>query len=214
MNTIGEFTRITPEGIERCFSGVRMHQGSQILRVPEGSSIRKLTLGGGASSNSRWAALRGGVLKFGENRGNSPIEFTGENFFIPSAHTLMDLDSLGVTMQRNPSTLIAPKEITDIASERLFLLHSSYCHPDQIFLAQGAYTMTEFDQRTVFYSSHMNILEGVLSLDEEQMNFCPPLDILQILGHDPAQILVKLMEGGFVSVFRYTQEQMREMKKL
>ena len=211
MNAIERLARISPDGIEHCFGNVRMRQGSQILRVPEGSSIRNLTLGGGASFNSRWAALRGGVLKFGQERANIPIKIDGQGFVIPSAHTLMDEESLNVTKARNPLVRFSPEMITDIAAETLYLLHSSYCHPNDLFLPQGSYTRTIFDHETVFYSSHMELSYGVLSLVEEQMTFPAPFNILQDLGCEPGKILVKLMEGGFVSMFKYTQDQMRNL---
>lgn len=58
---------IEPSGAVRGFDGVVMGCGSQIIRVPSGSTIRDITLLGGASGNkdSKWPALRGGVLKFG-----------------------------------------------------------------------------------------------------------------------------------------------------
>ena len=213
MNTIERLTRVTPAGAEQGFSNVKMYQGSQILRVPEGSSVRNLTLGGGASYESKWASLRGGVLKFNSTRKETPVRFYGNPFVLNTAHTLMDRASLDHTIGMNPLSESFMREITGIAEEPLFLLPSSLCHPKELFLPQGTYTYTIFDPVTVFYSSHMELSNGVLSLEEDRIVDPAPFDILQGLEYEPAHILVKLMEGGFVSLFKYTAEQMLEMGK-
>jgi len=56
-NLFGTHIRIQPDILKDSLSNVQVRQGGQILRVPPGSTIKNITLDGGASHQSRWAVL-------------------------------------------------------------------------------------------------------------------------------------------------------------
>ena len=195
-NNIGPNTRIDPPAAANYLRGVNMDQGSQILKVPDGSIIKNINLRGGASYQSPWATLRGAVLKFAPDR-KSAVEVDGHGLVIPSGHTVMDEESLSFTINIRNGGRDFPKEVLDnYGSERLFLVHSSYCHPDQLFLRQGIYTNTVFSHKAVEHK-HMHIRDGVLSLKEKSLILQKgAFNFLDQISEKPVAIAIQLAEGG------------------
>ncbi|OGC06013.1 hypothetical protein A2526_02870 [candidate division WOR-1 bacterium RIFOXYD2_FULL_36_8] len=196
-NFAGRYVRILPPEIEQSLSNVYREQGSQIIRVPVGSTIKNITLQGGASHNSRWACLRGAVIKFAQER-EAPIHIDGRNFVVPSGHVLMDYQSYLDTKNRNNGKEIPHKIIKDISPEDLFLVHASYSHPDQLFLPQGTYTETTFISDDIPFIGHMNFEGERLYLVEQLLPVSTPYNILEGLSSPPISIIVQLSEGGHV----------------
>jgi len=176
-------------------------QGAQILRVPAGSSISNLSLQGGASHRSPWAALRGAVLKFATNR-TIPIILTGKGFVIPSGHTLMDREGFLFTIdKRNAGRFIPYKVIKGLSRENLYLVHISFCHPDQLFLPVGRYANTQFRPQNLPAITHMELRDGTLFLKEvEIINRGDSFNLLEQLDTEPHTIVVQLSEGGHLTL--------------
>lgn len=201
-NLIGRNTRVRPDIIHDGFSGVELQQGTQVLSAPVGSKIRNLILAGGASDKSRWAALRGAVIKMDLNR-EKPIEIDGQGRTIPTGHTLMDEQNLKfIREKRNGGNPVPFEAIDDMSSERLYLVHASFCHPQDIFLPQGTYTLSSFYSNTAHFG-HMVVKDGNLELSESSLpKSRAPFNILEALGFMPESITVGLIEGGHVSLQR------------
>jgi hypothetical protein len=198
---IGPHTRILPQGSERFLNNVRMQQGSQILRVPEGSRISNVVFGGGASCNSRWAALRGAVLKFAPDR-LSPVDMDGNGYNIPSGHTLMDRQSYNwIVANKNNGRNIPHIVVRSLSlTERFYLAHTSYCHPNQLFLPQGKFTSTTFLPRNIL-DPHMQMKDKTLIVNESQLtDISQPTNILAGLKRPPRTIKVKLAEDGLLTL--------------
>jgi len=180
---------------------VCLHQGAQILGVPGGSNINGITLLGGAYSKSKWAALRGAVLKFGMQR-ETKIVLKGHGYVIPSGHALMDEESFTYTKNNceKQKTIIAYVPVEGLCKEKLYLVHASYCHPNELFLPQGRYTKTRFTRQVDYFGGHMNDENSILyleeaSLDEEIKNIIKPrpnINVLEMIDLEPKSIIVKL----------------------
>jgi len=197
INNIGPNTRIDPPNAASYLRGVNMDHGSQIIKVPDGSSIRNINLRGGASYQSPWAVLRGAVLKFGPKRDTVAVEVDGHGLIIPSGHTVMDEESLSFTINIRNGGRDFPKEVLDnYGSERLYMVHASYCHPDQLFLPQGIYTNTVFSDRAANHG-HLQIRNGVLSLKEKELLAQKgSFNIFDQISETPVAIAIQLCEGG------------------
>lgn len=203
----GRLTNVTPPEAKRCLGHIRMDQGSQIIRVVDGSSIRGLHLSGGASGASSWAALRGAVLKFVPGR-TKPVEIDSKGAILPSGHTLMDQGSLDFTLGKLVGVDVRPEVVTEISAEPLFLLHASYCHLDQTFLPLGLYTKTTFVEQTQPFTGGFVAREGALWIKESYIdtfgkNSFDLLEKLQRMGvidELPATINVELNEGGQITL--------------
>jgi hypothetical protein len=200
----GKLHRITPEGVRPEWTRTHLLQGTQVLNIPPKSVIRDITLEGGASFKSDWANLRGAVLKFHQDRQHQEVCLIGGGFIVPTAHTLMDLGSFEYTRDvRNHGADIPHEVIRGIAAERLYLVHSSYCHPDAIFLLQGSYTKAAFAEDGV-KQKHLTAEGNVLYLHESALAYEKrALNILAGFAVEPTEIVVKLNEGGRVHLWRY-----------
>jgi len=219
MNSFGKNVRVTPAEARKGFQAVRMGQGTQILRVPPESSIRNISLGGGASCDSPWAALRGAVIKFGIDR-KEPVTVDGKGFCVPTAHTLMDYAGFEHTTDGNKERKIEPQEIDNIGLEKFYLVHASYCHPGEIFLPQGQFTKAIFRNDEDFTPEHETIPHmtfkdtrgcppienGILFLCETELTARHrsemPFNILDLVGSTPSAIHIKLAEGGWLMLFK------------
>lgn len=199
-NHIGRLTRL--EFQPQPGSGVIAHQGTQIIRVPAGSDIRNITLQGGAShQSSAWAVLGGAVLKGGFGR-EKPIKIDGgkKGYVIPTGFALMDQSGRDFTIKkRNQGKKIPFKVISQLGPEKFYLVHTSYCHPDQLFLAQGSFTSATFSKKTILIG-HMRFGDGTLFLKEEILPEKAPFDILVESGLRARAIVVALKEGGHITL--------------
>lgn len=199
-NHIGRLTRL--EFQPQPGSGVIARQGAQIIRVPAGSNIRNVTLQGGASHKSAWAVLRGAVLKGGFGRAK-PIEIDGgeEGFVIPTGFTLMDLADLEFTInKRNQGKEIPFEAVSQLGPEEFYLIHASYCHPDQLFLAQGTFTSATFSE-SFDLSGQEGFENWILQIKEELLPAAKaPFDLLIESGLKAEAIIVSLREGGQITL--------------
>jgi hypothetical protein len=198
------------------FSAVYSLQGSQILRVPENSSIKNIRLSGGASADSGYAVLRGAVLKFSNDRADDPLELDGRGFVIPSGHTLMDWPSLQYTIKHNSGEDV-PYDIVrnicwrtgnagqHVAPENMYLVHSSYCHPDQLFFRKGLFAKTLFSGGEVPEFEHGKLERGILFLNERDLpDNILPANLLSSMRVYPSRIRVRLNEGGVIDLIENT----------
>jgi hypothetical protein len=177
-NVIGPHVRIEPaKGFQlaQCVLG----QGSQILRVPPGSRIANLRLGPGASHRSRWAQLRGGVLKLAPRRtkplylnGHLEIEIDGQAAHIfltvPTGYVLMDRESFEYTCDVINKGVNFPHRIISnlqVCREDLWLVHAGYCHPDDLLLPQERYHEVSFQACSYDKDTIINDFKG-LFIDE------------------------------------------------
>jgi hypothetical protein len=201
VNYFGKFTRVQPESEKLDFAGVRLHQGAQILRIPRESLIMDLELNGGASHLSRWATLRGAVVKFDPDRADSVI-LNGKNMTVPSAHTLMDRGAFEFTRaSRNSGKYIPHRRYMGISQlEDYYLVHASYCHPDQLFLPQGRFTETRFYPNDLRPVEHMSLSRpyGRLYLVERELDTTRPFNVLSRFDPQPLTVFVQLAEGGHI----------------
>ena len=197
-NSIGINTRIAPPVEDSVLKGITMEQGTQILKVPQNGVLKNLTLQGGASSLSNWATLRGAVIKFDPTRTTS-IQIDGKGFEIPSGYTLMDESTFTfVKDKKNNGEEISFVALDALSGERLYLVHSSYCHPDQLFLPKGSYTHGQFSPTNINVE-HMKLESGTLYVDESELDtqFTKTGIRPNILeGINPIRIIIKLKEGG------------------
>ena len=158
-------------------SDVFCRQGSQIINIPTGSTIENITLGGGASKESSdWAALRGSVMKFDKARSDTPVHIDGKDLEISPGWSLMDRNyyyNTVRTYEGSPGFNVLSPDFE--SSEPLYLVHSSWCHPNiagktlQLFLPQGTFTDTLFRVATSALLPeimHMKFLDGMLYLSE------------------------------------------------
>lgn len=197
-NQFSAKTRVEPQTAN--LRGVRLEQGSQVLRVPPGSRISNVTLRGGASFESKWAVLRGAVLKFDPKR-EQPIIINGQGFAVPSGHTLMDQPCFVFTVNIKNAGREIPHLVVDrLSSERLYLVHASYCHPDQLFLPQGKYTETAFSPDTPPEVGHLWVKDGVLYLREADIAGQGSFNILAEIPQAPPRIVIQLLEGGCLTL--------------
>lgn len=190
-------TRIDPMSAVAGFRNVSMRQGSQILRIPEKSSIENITLDGGASYECPWTALRGAVFKFFRDR-TQPVIFDGQGLIIPSAHTLMDARSLEITIKEVNAGIVFPYQEINLGKETFYLIHSSWCHPKDLFLPQGQFTKTTFfpPRREV-----TNITWLKLEIREEELDITrKPYNILTEASAQT--VIVSLKEGGTIILNR------------
>lgn len=197
---IGKNARITPPGSERFLQRVHLKQGSQVLRIPNKSHIYHMTLSGGASHHSDWAALRGAVLKFAPNR--DPVFINGNEYKIPSGHTLMDKGSYQWTIQDKHDGKDIPHQLVRGLSpaEKFYLTHAGYCHPNALFLPQGKFTRTQFFSRDIL-GIHMQMSGRTLFVDERRLEYSEQsINILTGLSKTPQSIKVKLAEGGHLTL--------------
>lgn len=182
-------------GLETYLEGVRLNQGSQIIRVPEGSRISDLCLSGGASFRSNWAALRGSVLKFFVDRAGRPVTIRGKGWTVPAGHSLMDEESLRYAIEdRNKGVSFPYLQVKAIdASEPMFMVHFTFAHPDQLFLPQGRFMGTTF-----FHNEPGGAdISGAFRTNEISLNYPgSSIDILSMYGITTDRILVTLAEGG------------------
>ncbi len=199
LNTTNRFSYIG-RGSAPKLVNVHLEQGCQILRVPTRSVIKNLTLRGGASSLSPWGGLRGAVLKLDPGRKN-PIHIDGKGFVIPTAHTLMDRGALEIVRRKKNGGRLIPHQVIDnIASERLYLVHSSCCHPDELFLEMGKYPRAEFKKGALplvdgYSLMHLMTIEDVLYIDERLLDPTRDKDARTPPRRIEA-IMVQLREGG------------------
>jgi len=177
------------------FKRVRLNQGAQILRVPEGSRITDLTLSGGASFKSKWAALRGSVLKFHVDRGKRAVKINGNCWAVPAGHALMDEASLRHAIDvRNAGKGFPYRQVNEISSsEPMYLAHFCFCHPEQLFLPQGRFL------RTAFFADaqrHSDTWQAYTVNEIGLVYEGRSIDILTAWGITARSILVTLTEGG------------------
>ncbi len=199
-NIFGKRTRIDRANIT--YHGVKAGQGAQILRVPRGSVIKNLNLEGGASHTSPFACLRGAVLKFNPHR-TCPVKIDAKGLRVPPGHTLMDYDSLKFTKANRNKGNPIPHQVIKTRNMKLYLVHASYCHPDQLFLPQGSFTQAEFIPRNVEGVSHKDmrdkalyLFENSLSLPDKSYNILANYHII------PQTIVVQLEDGGHIVLNR------------
>ena len=201
VNYFGKFSRVQPEMAKGNFAGVRLHQGAQVLRIPNESLIMDLELRGGASHLSRWAVLRGAVVKFAPDREDAAL-IKGKDMAVPSGHTLMDRDSFEFTKAtRNSSRFIPHKRIMGISwLEDFYLVHAGYCHPDQLFLPPGKFTQTQFSPKNLNTREHLSYLReyGRLYLVERELDLTRPENVLSSFDPQPLSIFIQLAEGGHI----------------
>jgi hypothetical protein len=215
---IGPRTKIAPDFSKRNGINLRVLPGAQILGMPEGSTISNLHLGGGASHASKWAALRGGVLKLSPLR--APIEINGKigevNFEIPSGHLLLDLGYFQLALNKMALSVGRKVQIPHITidnlspSEHLFLVHSAFCLPRDLFLPLGEFTKTSYTELDVPDIRHLSAQDRTLFLIEAELDRMKeeldnlkdkrPLSILNGLKPKPEKIIVQLTEGGHVTL--------------
>jgi hypothetical protein len=190
-------TRISPDETTFRHHNLNVYQGAQILKTPAGSSIIGMTLKGGASFEKPWATLRGAVLKFSENR--PPIEIKSNQFLISTGYTLMDMASFIYTRdKRNAGAKIPFRIVNNISAEPLYMVHASYCHPDQLFLPQGTFTFAQFSTEDVVGIRHF-VGRNTLTLIEDKLPFKQaPFNIFEGLSFKPYRIIVQLAEGGHI----------------
>lgn len=200
-NHIGKFARIDPPQAQGQVRNVHLSQGAQIVRIPPNSTIRGLTLQGGGSCESAWANLSGAVLKFQPGR-STPVHITGNGLTLPTAFTLMDEGNFEITRGRNDGDNIPHRVITDLAAEKLYLVHDSYCHPTCLFLPRGTYTRALFSEGEINIE-HMSIRDNILYLLESALEYHEQsINILAGLRVEPKEIIVRLREGGLVHLWR------------
>jgi hypothetical protein len=204
VNIFGKFSRVIPGHSKGWMAGAHLAQGSQVLRLPPYSLLMDVCLEGGASHLSRWAALRGAVIKFHPER-EEPVTIIGRETVIPSANTLMDKASFDATRAKwHGGTFIPHKKFDRLSlkPETFYLVHSGYCHPDQLFLPLGKYTRTSFDKRTLSGVNHMYFKKDdrTLFLAENLMTQSAPFNVLEGLDPLPRQIVIQLAEGGHVKL--------------
>lgn len=180
-----------------------LENGAQVIRVPAGSKITGVMLRGGASGKSAFADIRGGVLKFNFGRTE---KVTIEGVEIPSSHTLMDRPSFDWTVNRNsldPASV--PYKSVSMGGEELVLIHSSYCHPDQLLLPQGSFTGMSFRMDYDGFKGHRVFENGKLYIDEAEAEAEKSSDAeysgrgcLIVPQSDCVSVIVKLKEGGYI----------------
>lgn len=190
----------------RADSTLFIGRGAQILRFPEGSQIKNLSLSRGASACSPWAILRGGVLKGAKDRKN-PILIDGQGLVVPPGYVLMDARAFWVetVAQKNRGEAVPHKIIQNIAKtlpenteEPLFLVDAGYSHPES-FLRRGSFPGRRFFSYSDAPSEHglFNQETGELFLLEAMLPISSPqFDILEQLRIKPTSIHVCLKEGG------------------
>jgi len=195
-NLIGPNCKIFPENAD--ISASTLEQGAQALRVPEGSKITGFTIRGGASYKSDFADLRGGVMKFDSDRSNIPVAIEGIE--IPSANTLMDRKSLDRAIAKNGADKTIPFKQINAKGEELVLVHSSYCHPDQLLLPQGSFTNTSFKAEFSGFKGHRAFENGVLYIEEdESAKEKAEGRVYMVVPPDTCKsVVIKLKEGGFI----------------
>ena len=198
INIICAKTRIELIPSKHFLYGVNLNQGTQILRLPKNKKciIRDISLLGGASSESKWAALRGAVLKFAPER-KASVMINGNDYDIPSGHVLMDHESFIFTRnERNKGADIPHVIVETISREKFYLVHASYCHPDQLFMPKGRYTQAKFTLWVDHFADHMKLENGILYLDESLLdNEKQNVNVLEKFDTEPRSIVVRLKEG-------------------
>lgn len=199
-NYFGKSTRVNPRLSGLSFDGVRLHQGSQILRTPPYSVLKDIVLSGGASYRSKWAVLRGAVIKFDPKRNNS-LYVNGKGLIIPTGFTLMDFGSLDYTIRIKNKGKAVPYSIFDHTStEPLYLVPASYCHPDELFLPQGSYTNAQFSEKRISVE-HMKFEKRKLYLKESELPvILAPFNVLEEINAKPDVIVVELIGGGHIEL--------------
>lgn len=199
LNLFGNLTRIDPR-LNVTFLGIKAEQGSQILRAPPGSVMKNLVLRGGASHLSPFACLRGAVIKFDANR-TAPVKLDGGSFEVPSGHTLMDEGSFRFTAEKRNQGKTVPHQVIHFGKETLYLVHHSFCHPDQLFLPQGAYTQTGFTPLNLEGVSHLQVRGDKIFIFEVQLPVPDAsYNLLEQLPIVPQTVVVQLKEGGHVTL--------------
>ena len=203
-NIISIKTRIELAGSKHFLYGVYLYQGAQILRVPSNNKciIRDITLHRGASYESKWAALRGAVLKFHKDR-KASVMINGNGFQIPSAHVLMDHESFtSITEKEGNRRINVPRIIVEtISLEKYYLVHASYSHPDQLFIPKGRYTQTKFTLWVDLFAGHMKLENGVLYLEEDFLDSEKKnVNVLERFDTEPKSIIMHLKEGGYLTL--------------
>jgi len=110
----------------------------------------------------------------------------------------MDREGFLFTMdKRNAGRFISHKIIQGLSREDLYLVHISFCHPDELFLPQGRHTDTIFQSHDLPDITHMQLKDGTLSLKEVQIpNKGESFNLLEQLETEPSSIVVQLSEGG------------------
>lgn len=186
--------------IERHLQGVTMMQGSQILRLPEGSTVSNITLCGGASFRSQWACLRAATLEFYAGR-EIPVHIDGNGFEVPSAFMLVDLQTLYRVEKRNPGIKFPYSQVGNISEEEpFFMIHSSFCDPDRIFVEKGSFLRSGFLDGNVRWHEHMKFVWPSLFLEENRIEGNTPFDITAGLNPKPLFIFTRLSEGGIFAM--------------
>ncbi len=197
----GRFSNINPHQSTFRHNGIKMIQGSQILGTPRNSIIENLKFGGGASRRSNWPTLRGAVLKFEKDR-TALVKISGKGFTIPSACTLMDRGSLESTIiGRNAEKEIPFIEVKDISEEIFYMVPSSYCHPQEIFLTLGMFSKSEFKSGLSVKRPHLCLEGSTLFLLETELDRRvdeKPFNLIEKIDPGPVEIHVQLREGGIL----------------
>lgn len=204
----GRRTRIVPPFTTFRAIGLRMENGTQILGAPKDSKISNLCFRGGASFESPWAVLRGGILKLSQLFAPIGIEgkaSDGKIFEIPTGHVLMDegcyLYTLDIVNKHMPFPY---KKIEGLGEKKLFLVHASYCHPTELFLPQGTFTNAEYiDKKGAQNLAHMTAQDKMLIILEQELNKRKgerPFNILELMATQPEEIIIQLVEGGQVAL--------------
>jgi len=169
----------------------------QLIRLPKGSTIEGVTLMGGAPKTCPWTALRGGVIKFGtsEERANKPIHIKADNLVVPTGWVLMDSEAFQHTKYvLNKGGVFPYRRYDDINHEPMYLLHSGWVHPDQLFLPQGRFTNSFYLAEA---QGFLDLPEGgkVLMLREKfiagQVALTPEIKMILVLLLNGGEVLLK-----------------------
>lgn len=193
---------------------VTVEDGAQLIRVPDASTLVGVTVRGGASDRHQYsdgsvfADLRGGVIKFDSAR--AAVAVTLEDIEVPSSYTLMDQNYLNNTIRTfgerfNIAIATMPFRRIDAHGEALYLVHSSYAHPDKLLLPKGAFMTTSYRKEFDGFAGHKVTVGGTLYLDEAMAESEKDADAgykdrgyLIVPEAGSTRVVIKLREGGYL----------------
>lgn len=203
VGTISTVSRLVNCG-SFTYSGLDVKPGAQMIRIPHGSKIEGgLTLCGGASYRSAFCALRGGVLKFHPERQDRAFLASFNNVRVPTGFVLLDAGEFMRARDISEAAgveQIVRREIV-AGEERLYLVHSGYVHPEQLFLPIGDYFQSVFTPaKSITAKAHEEMCDGALYLSEAKIK--AGKNILDELKVRPKYIIVDLIEQGTVELRR------------
>lgn len=209
---------------DRLFLG----QGCQLLYLPAGSIIKNLNLQGGASYQSPWAALRGGVLKCDKAGRDEPLIIEPvEPFTVPTGFVLMDRASYERTRDEKHGGRDYPHAVLTSLSpnEPLYFTHASYNHPDDLFLQAGRFSRARFadcglrdDELQPEFDRNIGVLFLNASFMDNNWLTRKPLNLLEmdafksrLVGvEEIEEIIVNLREGGTLSLTDVVHELLKD----